>query len=83
MPEMLLKLLQKEQFKTVEVTGDLVGNKTGDENESTENSLRKPKTTKKKGSEFDEIRAGTVENVIEIPKNDTYNRKNSQNVIYL
>ena len=48
MPEMLLKLLQKEQFKTVEVTGDLVGNKIGDENESTENSLRKPKTTKKK-----------------------------------
>ena len=45
---MLLKLLQKEQFKTVEVTGDLVGNKIGDENESTENSLRKPKTTKKK-----------------------------------
>ena len=48
MPEMLLKLLQKEQFKTVEVTGDLVGNKIGDENESTENFLRKPKTTKKK-----------------------------------
>ena len=45
---MLLKLLQKEQFKTVEVPGDLVGNKTADENESTENSLRKPKTTKKK-----------------------------------
>ena len=45
---MLLRLLQKEQFKTVEVTGDLVGNKIGDENESTENSLRKPKTTKKK-----------------------------------
>ena len=48
MPQMLLRLLQKEQFKTVEVTGDLVGNKIGDENESTENSLRKPKTTKKK-----------------------------------
>ena len=45
---MLLKLLQKKQFKTVEVTGDSVGNKIGDENESTENYLRKPKTTEKK-----------------------------------
>ena len=27
MPQMLLRLLQKKQFKTVEVTGDLVGNK--------------------------------------------------------
>ena len=67
MPQMLLRLLQKEQFKTVEVTGDLVGNKIADENESTGNSLRKPKTTRK-ASEFDEIRAGTAENVIEIPK---------------
>ena len=64
---MLLRLLQKEQFKTVEVTGDLVGNKIADENESTGNSLRKPKTTRK-GSKFDEILAGTAENVIEIPK---------------